>query len=316
MLAVAWGATVIVAGVLCYRWRDRVLKVGGVIVAASGALAVTFLVTGPSTTYIFEQAAARFGGTIIVGVISAAGVARILPRLHSRRARRNGLLLCMIVAVMYSAVGLSLWRTADDGLELASLPVAKTRDDVLALRGQPTVRVFGMLVEARLGDLSGHSSPATRSAPTMFLMCRDAIRLGSSIDAFFPSLFTVTLADDSTALVQGITSVRQAEGWPRTGRRMDECGLADGDPVVIWGDPGATRGVGSDRRNPAVNSVRLIAYGDVAEFRRTVGAAAKRTGRATVALAVLNGGLAIAAAVRGLAIYRRLDSDDTGYAQA
>lgn len=91
---------------------------------------------------------------------------------------------------------------------------------------------------------------------------------------------------------------------------MDECGLGDGDPVVIWGDPGATRDFGSDRSNAAINSVRMIAYGDIAEFRRTVGAAAGRTGRATLALAVLNGGLAVAAAVRGLTIYRRLDVAD------
>lgn len=316
MLAGAWGATVVVAGVLFYRWRDSVLKACGVIVGASGALAVSFLLTGPSLTYIFEQAAARFMGTVIVGVISAAGVAHVLPRLNGGPARRNGLVLCMIVAAMYSAVGLSLWRVADDGLELAGLPVAQTRDDVLAWRAQPSRRIFGILFAARLGDLPADSSPSASTAPTMFLTCRDGFRLGSSAEPYFPSLFTVTLTDDSTALVQGITSVRQAEGWPRTGRRMDECGLSDGDPVVIWGDPGATREFGSDRPNPAINSVRIIAYGDVAEFRRTVGAAAGRTGRAALALAVLNGGLAIAATVRGVTIYRRRESDDdTGDSQ-
>lgn len=86
---------------------------------------------------------------------------------------------------------------------------------------------------------------------------------------------------------------------------MDECGLLDGDAVVIWADPGATREYGSDVANPALNAVRIAAYGDLDSFRRELGHTAQRVGRVTLALAGIIGTLAGVAVGFGFVSYRR-----------
>ena len=103
--------------------------------------------------------------------------------------------------------------------------------------------------------------------------------------------------------------MRQAWDWPASGYRIEECGLRAGDPVVFWGHPGATHATGSDKQAPAINETAVIAYGDIAAFRASFGPGAERTGRATLALAGLNGLLAVAIATVGVRAFRSLRRD-------
>ncbi len=305
-LALAWSVIGIAVIALVYRWRTRALRVALTIIAAALALAVTLLVTGPSAAYFFEALAARLLSLVIVSVLAAALVIRVLPRLNSRSQRHAASMLAAIAAVMYAAIGLSLWRGADDGLQFASLPVARTGDDVLAWRDRPARdRIFGVLVEARLGDLPPGDAATPDDSVVAGIACRSKSPLGST-DSYLPSWFTITLADGSRAVAQGISSVGQAWDWPDTGRRLNECGLRDGDPVVFWGDPGATRALGEDDRRPAVDAVRMIGYGDADQFRSSLQPAAERIGRAGAALAALSGGLMLAALAVGIRTYLRL----------
>ncbi|KAA1431362.1 hypothetical protein F0402_09085 [Mycolicibacter arupensis] len=312
-VAAAWSAIALLATVLAFRWRRSAPRLCGVVLAVGTAFAVTFLLGGPSAPYIFERAAAVFAGTIIVSILAVLVVTQVLPRLRAGGDRWPAAALCAMLAVSYGAVALMMWRIADDGLQFRTLPEARSGNQILAWRNSPPRhRIYGVLVEARLGELpaaeasSGVPSAEQRTLLSSYQCTRVGPFRPTDVTAWFPSRLSVTFSDGSTAPTSWISSVRQAWKWPSSGRRLTECGLRVGDPVVIWGDPGAVRAQGSDRQQPAVNAVQMVAYGDIATFRDQFGPAAERTGRATLILAGLNGVLAIAMGAIGLRTYWRL----------
>lgn len=312
-LVAAWAAIALLSTAVAVRWRRSTLRLCGVVLGVGTALAVTFLLSGPSATYIFERAAAAFAGTIIVSILAVLVVTQVLPRLRAGGDRWPAVALCAMLAVPYGAVALMMWRIADDGLQFSALPEVRSGKQILAWRNSsPRHRIYGVLVEARLGDLAATeaASGAPNTEQRTLLSSYQCTTVGpfrtADLPAWFPSRLPITLADETTAPTSWISSVRQAWKWPSSGRRLTECGLRIGDPVVIWGDPGAVRALGSDRQQPAVNAVQMVAYGDIAMFRDQFGPAAERTGRATLTLAGLNGVLAVAMAAIGVRSYRRL----------
>ncbi|MCF6387101.1 hypothetical protein L2K20_08960 [Mycobacterium sp. MBM] len=317
-LVVAWSTVALAAAVLLYRWRRSPWRLIAVIAGTALALAVAFLLTGDSVSYLFERAAAIFGGTVIASVFSVLVVCVVLPRLQLRANRLAAVLLCGGLATMFAAVGLMLWRIADDGLQLPGVPTVATAQEILAWRNaQPHQRIYGALVQARLtrdaggeGAASEPAAPVSSESDRILLARIDCGRSGSglasSAQTWLPSAFVVELADGSRAWVQGIDSVRQAWNWPRGEGRINECALYSGDPVVIWGDPGKARRLGGDAELPAVNAVRVLGYGDAEAFRGGFVPAAQRTGRATLALGVFNAVLAVWMCVIGWRQYRRL----------
>ncbi|PND58031.1 hypothetical protein CRM90_08470 [Mycobacterium sp. ENV421] len=312
-LVAAWLAIAAATAALSSRWRDKALRLCVVAIGSAVALAVTFLLTGPSVTAIFERAAKTFGGTVIVTILSVAVVVVVLPRLRSRADRWAAATLCAVLAAAFTAVAMMLWRIADDGLQFATLPEIRTGEGILDWRNSaPRHRIYGVLVEGRLGE----RTPGQRRDMSTLLASYQCENIGppapSRIQPWLPSSFTLHLADDSQAWAQGISSVRQAWGWPASGYRVEECGLRAGDPVVFWGQPGATHTTGSDKQAPAVNETAVLAYGDIAAFRASFGPGAERTGRATLALAVANGVLAAAIMVVGARHFIRLRRDGTG----
>lgn len=312
-LVTAWLAIAAATAALVYRWRHKAVRLCAVAVGAAVALAVTFLVTGPSATAIFERSAKTFGGTVIVAMMAAAIVVVVLPRLHSRADRWAAAVLCGVLVVAFTGIGLMLWRVADDGLQFANLPEVRTGDGILSWRNSaPRHRIYGVLVEGRLGRPAPGPEPGGAALMASYQCDNIGPPAPARIQPWLPSSFTLYLADDVQAWAQGIGSVRQAWDWPASGVRIEECGLRAGDPVVFWGHPGATHSAGSDKQAPAINDTAVIAYGDIAAFRASFGPAAERTGRATLALAGLNGLLAVAIARTGVRAFRRLrrEGDD------
>ncbi|MDZ7886117.1 MAG: hypothetical protein U5N53_25895 [Mycobacterium sp.] len=306
----------IATAVLLHRWRRSWWRSSVVIGVAAVALAAGFLVTGDSVPYLFERAAATFGGTVIASVFTVLVVIKVLPRLELRTAGSAAALLCACLAVMFAAVGLMLWRIADDGLQLAEVPIVGSAEEVLAWRhAEPHQRIYGVLLDGRL-EREAHGEAREVETIRTLLARIDCGRswsgLSSLAETWLPSGFVVKLADGSRAWVQGISSVRQAWNWPRGEGRINECALYSDDPVVVWGDPGSMRALGSDEELPAVNAVRVLAYGDAAAFREGFIPAAQRTGRASLALGILNAALALWLSVIGWRTYRRLARDGGG----
>lgn len=312
-LVAAWLAIAAATAALTYRWRDKAVRLCAVAFGAAVALAVTFLVTGPSATAIFERSAETFVGTVIVAMMTVAIVVAVLPRLRSRTDRWGAAVLCGVLSVAFTGIGLMLWRVADDGLQFAALPEVRTGAGILSWRNSaPRHRIYGVLVEGRLGAPARGQEPGDAALLASYQCDNIGPPAPSRIQPWLPSSFTLYLADDSQAWAQGIGSVRQAWDWPPSQVRIEECGLRAGDPVVFWGHPGATHSAGSDKQAPAINDTAVIAYGDIPAFRASFGPAAERTGRATLALAGLNGLMAVAIATTGVRVFRRLgrEGDD------
>lgn len=322
-LVVGWSAVALAAAVMLYLWRRSPWRSIAVIAGAALALGAAFLLTGDSVAYLFERAAATFAGTVIASMLSVLLVRTVLPRLHLRAHKLAAALLCACLAAVFTVVGLMLWRTADDGLQLSAVPSVDTAEEILAWRNaEPHTRIYGVLVQARLTPdasregaapepvTSESASPDSDRAVLARIDCgRTGSGLSSLAQTWLPSGYQIELADGSQAWVQGIESARQAWNWPRGGDRINECVLYSGDPVVIWGDPAKMRPVGGDEELPAVNAVRVLGYGDAEAFRDEFVPAAQRTGRATLALAALNAALAVWMCVIGWRQYRRLDRD-------
>ena len=306
-LVAAWLAIAVVAATLGYRWRDKAVRLCAVAIGTAVALAVTFLATGPSVTAIFERSAKTFAGTVIVVMVSVTIVVGALPRLRRRADRWPAALLCGALALAFSTTGMMLWRIADDGLQFATIPEIRSGAGILDWRNSaPRHRIYGVLVEGHLGEPVPGREQDVGSLLASYQCENVGTTVQSRIQPWLPSSFTVHLADDSQAWAQGIGSVRQAWDWPASGFRIEECGLRAGDPVVFWGHPGATHATGSDKQEPAINETAVIAYGDIAAFRASFGPGAERTGRATLALAGLNGLLALAIATVGVRAFRSL----------
>ncbi|MCB0933059.1 MAG: hypothetical protein KDB71_14340 [Mycobacterium sp.] len=312
-LAASWCVVLGAAAALAYRWRTRMLRLCAIVVGTAVVLGATFLVTGNSVAAIFEPAAKTFAGTVIVTILSVAVVVGVLPRLRSRADRWVPALLCAVLSIAYASVGMMLWRVADDGLQLATVPELRTGTGILRWRDiAPRHRIYGVLVEGRLGELPAASHQPAEAALLASYQCdRTGPFAISQVTPWLPTAFTLTLEDGSQAWAQGINSVRQAWNWPPSHYRLDECGLRTGDPVVFWGHPGATRPTGSDVRSPAIDATMVIAYGDIATFRAGFVPAAERTGRATLALAVINGLLGAAIATIGVRKFTLLRRDGT-----
>ncbi|WP_179468738.1 hypothetical protein [Mycolicibacterium vinylchloridicum] len=311
-LAAAWLAIAVATAALVYRWRDKALRLCVVAAGSAVALGAAFLLTGPSVTAIFERAAKAFGGTVIAVILSMVVVVVVLPRLRSRADRWAAATLCTVLATAFAAVSMMLWRIADDGLQFATLPEIRTGDGILDWRNSaPRHRIYGVLVEGRLGERAPGQSRDDATLLASYQCDNVGPPAPATIQPWLPSSFTLHLADDTQAWAQGISSVRHAWNWPASGYRLAECGLRAGDPVVFWGHPGATHANGTDKQEPAINETALIAYGDIAGFRASFGPGAQRTGRAALALAGLNGVLAVAVAVVGSRYFRRLRRDGT-----
>lgn len=312
-LIAAWTAVAMVTAALLYRWRRSAWRSCGVVLCAGPMLAMTFLLTGPSASFVFARAAATGAGTVIVAVLAQPVVTKVLPRLERRADRWSAAILCAMLAVGFGAVGLMMWRVADDGLQLADVPVVRTGEEVLARWNRPpSTRIYGVLAVVRLGaaDTATDSGTSQRDVLASF-DCGSHSISSSRVTSWLPSSFTVTFADGTQGWAQGISTVGKAWNWPYSGRRQDECALHVGDPVIFWGDPGAMHPAGSDQRLPAINDVRVLAYGDLEKFRGKFVVAAQRTGRAALVIAALNGLLTMAMAIAGGLSYRRLNRDGT-----
>ena len=75
------------------------------------------------------------------------------------------------------------------------------------------------------------------------------------------------MADGAIVEVQGVAQARRTTGWPECGPYVRQRCLRQGDPVVIWADPGALRAFSGSETRSALNATRVIAYGSLEDFR-------------------------------------------------
>lgn len=286
------------------RWPWRTAAVSGAALGCAAGIAVH----GTGLSRIADSTAGLVSAGAVLAVITAVA-ARWLPRrLRSRRDRWPVLGLAAIVATFFGVIAMMLWRTADDGLQLASVPEIRTRDDLVTWRdAAPGERLYGVLVQAAVaapggGDAAGETGEvaSVRSVPI------GPVDLPAA--ATGPPPVMVLEFDGHPLGSEGVTSIRQTWHWPEgpAGRPA----LSVGDPVVVWADIDAA-GVPGTVPGSGLTDVRLIAHGDIETFRGAAAPLVARTAAVALGFAVFDGLLALLVALGAVLLFRRLARSGT-----
>ena len=199
----------------------------------------------------------------------AAGliVREVYPRLPPERARLapvvGGILL-----VLHLATGFVMLTSARGFLTLDDVPVI--RDGAALAAAVPRTdgdlqraREWGVFTEARVGAVPGgglaaqHECNPDRTRPRILLsgLWRWRVRGAAWID--------LVLSDGTPLRVERVEHVRNTWAWPTTNPAQGECGLSEGDPVLIRAIP---RDLGDGL---TLRDTTLIAYGTAEDLART-----------------------------------------------
>lgn len=281
-----------------YRAAGRSIRLGGIVIG----FIIGVVGNGIGVSRVAEHTTALGFATAVAALVSLLAAVWVAPRLRSRHDRVSALLLYGLLAALHAAVGLLLWRAADDGLHLGAIPEVRSRSDLVAVRDAPAAdRLYGVLVEAAIpARPPGLADPAGVVA---WYRCLAAgpVRLpvGST---YLPD--TLTLEFDGYPLgAEGIANPRLAWGWPKAAD--GDCRLRAGDPVVVWSDIDR-RGVPGTVPGSGLTDIRIVAYGNLDTFRTGAVPVIQAAGRVALALAIVNGVLAVVMVATALLTYRRL----------
>ncbi len=304
MLAVAWCAVGLSAGVLAYRWRQRVLRLCILVGCVGIALALAVIFTGEVAPDLFARAARISVATVVLSIIAVLLVVRALPQLVSRHDRHSVAIVFMALAVMYLVVGAFLDAAAHDGMRVQHLPQLRTRAEFIDWRDSPT-DPGGVLLEARVSAGTPELGSSYRDGVVASYSCPTIGRLRFPASGQLPDQYLLDFPG-GPPIVIGPISPGQAWAWPSPDDNPGDCVLRRGDPVVVWGELQAGMGTGGPTSYTGLANIQKIAVGDIRSFLGEYVPVAEHTGRAMFALAVLNGLLAATMAGVGVRAYRRL----------
>lgn len=305
--ALSWAAMAVVAAVLAFRWRRKVLIPCLLVLASAPVLILTVALTGEVASDLLVRGAKILVATVILSVLTVLLVGRGLPQLVSRRDRCGAAVACGALSAMYAAVAVLLAVVADEGMRAAGLPVLSDRADFIAwrdgLHAGEGVLLVGTVSERTFGPDSRQDVVASHSCLAV------GSRLFTMPGSRLPHRYLIDFPGGPPVVVDGIDSGTQAWNWP-SGPGNGTCVLRRGDRVVVWGALSGGMGGGATSYT-GLADVRLVAAGDVTTVLDGYVPAAERTGRAVLAWAVLNGGLSVTIAVIGGLCYRRLARSGT-----
>lgn len=305
-LILAWSVLTLIAGVLWYRWRHRVLPLCILVVCTAVALALAVMFTGEYAPDLFLRAAKIFTATALLSIVAVLLVARSLPQLVSKHDRHLLAVVFAAIVTMYLAIGGFLTIAATEELQVSTLPQVSTRDEFIALRDTPQGQP-GLLLEAKIAATMTELGPPQHRGVVASYQCLTIgpLRLPASGQRL-PARYLLDFPGGPPVVADGIESGDQTWAWPSSGDGSAACVLRWGDPVVVWGDLQPGMGAGGPTSYTGLTDVRMIAVGDLESFLHGYVPVAERTARAVLAWAALNGLLATAMAGIGLVTYRRL----------
>ncbi|MEZ5752222.1 MAG: hypothetical protein R3D60_09750 [Paracoccaceae bacterium] len=192
-------------------------------------------------------------------------VREVYPRLPADRAKLapavGGVLL-----VMHLGAGFGMLNAAHAFLKLDEAPVlgdAASLSEAVARRwteGQSTWS-HGVFVEAVVAPVPGGGLAARRDcAPARQGFWRQGPRLPIRQETLGAQWIDLILPDGTLTRVERVAHIRNTFAWPSTNADHRECGLSEGDPVVIRAVP-REQGAGLVLRDTS-----LIAYGTPEAF--------------------------------------------------
>ena len=304
-LALAWAAIALFVGALAYRWRHRTLRLCVLVVGAAIALGLAVMLTGPYAPDLFGRATRIFIATVLLSIVAVLLVGRSLPQLVSKHDRHSLALVFAAIVVMYLAIGAFLAAAASEAMKVRDLIQVQTRDEFIDWRDSP-VTPGAMLLAARISS----AMPELESAPRDVVASYRCPAVGSlrlpATGERLPPRYLLDLAGGPPIVADGIESGAQTWAWPSPEDGSGTCALRRGDPVVVWGVQQPGMGAGGATSYTGLTDVQMVAVGDIRSLLHGYIPVAERTGRAVLALAALNGVLAVTMAGVGMTAYRRL----------
>ena len=304
-LGVAWFAVALATGGLAYRWRHKTLRLCALVVCAAATLILAVPLTGEYVPRLLSRAATIFAATAVLTILATLLAVRGLPQLVSRHDRHAAALVCTAMAGLYLVVGAFLAAAAHDETRAQSLPQLRTRDEFIRWRDSP-IDPGGVLLEAKVSDAMPALGPPHQPDIVASYRCVAVGPVRWSGSGQLPARYLLDFPGGPSVLAAGIDSGDQAWAW----HSPPECVLRHGDPLVVWGTLQIGMGGDGPASSTGLADVRLIAAGDIRSFLDGYVPAAERTGRAVLALAALNGMLALSVAIVGIRAHRRLSRGD------
>jgi len=273
-------SVIVVTGIgLALLHRRHLWRVPIIAVLSSVALVVVFLTSPDANIPIFEEFMYLAIGAAFVWLLVWVLVRMVFPRTTAKYQALPMLILACVFSFALLASSLGAWLKAVDINALPNNAIATTGTEIAALWEQPWgTRYAGIFAVGQIGD------PAKRQTIEggdylAYYNGHRPVGFSSDFATHLPSSYVMRMADGAEIRVQGIARRIQASNWPNCGPHAFQHCLREGDPVVIWADPGELRPIDSSETRSALNATRVIAYGSFEAFRSGYLARAVATAR-------------------------------------
>ncbi len=254
------GGIVFVGLVFLWLCRDRVWK--PLLIATSVVLVlVGVLLTSTSVNLLaFENSLDNGLFFYLLCCLAWLVIQVVIPRTRGKQQAAQAAGMTVMISLIMFIVAVVWWREAVDGYALPGSPVITTAPGLSEI--QPTEggkRPPGIFAAGVIGDPTRRSVGEGSGSDVLARYTgRVPGAAGRNVN-LLPPQFDLRLTDGTTLTISGITSPRQAYNWPEGGPARRQHFLRQGDPVVIWADPG----LGAT----PLGTTRVIAYGSLDNFR-------------------------------------------------
>lgn len=244
---------------LIFLWtcRDRVWKplliATGVVIVLVGVL-----LTSTSVNLLsFENSLDNGLAFYFLCALAWLVIQVVIPRTRGKQQAVQAAGLTVVLSIIMLIVALVWWREAVDGYSLPDSPIVATGSDLAKIRFAGEVQgPSGIFVVGMIGD---SRRPREYGSDVLARYTGRVPGASGRRDHQLPPQFELSLADGTVVTIGGITSPRQAYGWPEGGRSRRQHVLRHGDPVVIWAEPGT--------ETAPLGLTRVIAYGSLETFQ-------------------------------------------------
>lgn len=257
---------------LVFLWLSR-HQVWKPLLIATGLLIVlvgVFLTSSSVNLLSFEKSLGNSLAFYFLSCLAWLVIQVVIPRTRGKQQAVQAAGLTVVISIVMFTVATTWWREAVDEQELPGSPVAKTGAEIERLFSLPRgSRRLGIFAVGLLGDpapRNGGAGEATENLAYFTGRTPGAgIKRGST--SYLPAQYELRMADGAVIRVAGISSTSQAYNWPDRDPLLWQHSLRQGDPVVIWADPGETITAADGKRIPSLTATRVIAYGSLESFR-------------------------------------------------
>ncbi len=257
-----WVATGITGCGLIFLWacRDQVWKplfiATGVVVVLVGVLLTSTSVHLLSFVNSLDNGLTFY----LLCALSWLVIQVVIPRTRGKQQAVQAAGMTVVLSITMFFVAVVWWREAVDSQALPDSPVVHTAADLARIRPAAEDKSPpGIFVTGVIGDGDRRHEETEDGSD---VLARYTDRVPGAVRRRvhqFPPRFGLRLTDGTVLTIRGITSPRQAYAWPVDGPARHQHLLRQGDPVVIWMEPGTA----SDPLGPT----RVIAYGSLENFQ-------------------------------------------------